>query len=596
MNYDIRIDGYGNKYYYVNNILHRENGPAIEHTNGSQSWYVNGKAHREEGPAIECATGDKFWYKNGKLHREDGPAIEYSSGNKRWYLNGVNYKEKAFKEKISSKGKTTNKNKVIKTIGSNRTIYYKLNNKLHREDGPAIEYADGGKEWWINGKLHREDGPAIEDVNGTKLWYKNNKLHREEGPAIEYPSGDKIWCKNGKYHRKDGPAFVYNNGEKKWYLNNVEYTEKVFKEKVNNKSQMISKNKVIKTVKSNGTVTYYLNNKRHREDGPAVEWANGDKEWYKNNKRHREGGPALEFSNGDKYWYKNDKLHREDGPAIEYNSGEKRWYLNDLEYIEGDFNKKMNNNKESASNDKIIETVDSNGTITYEFNGTKQWYRDGKLHREDGPAIEYADGGKAWCKNGEYHREDGPAIESVNGHKAWYLNDKLYSEEEFNEKIKNKQNNSDILKKDNLIINKIIKRSLVQETVNLAQKSVLELLRLLGVKRNSKIFKFFSSDLSNVIVKTALGLFLMYCPLTQELKYQAIADELLIQSGVSSLKEVIKKILTLLTPQAYKFGTLISNLEAASVKRIADRPTSIIDLDEELEEENIFELENVKSV
>ena len=32
--------------------------------------------------------GSKYWYLNGKLHREDGPAIEYASGTKFWYLNG----------------------------------------------------------------------------------------------------------------------------------------------------------------------------------------------------------------------------------------------------------------------------------------------------------------------------------------------------------------------------------------------------------------------------------------------------------------------------------------------------------------------------
>ena len=34
------------------------------------------------------AGGDKEWYLNGKLHREDGPAVEYSYGTKYWYLNG----------------------------------------------------------------------------------------------------------------------------------------------------------------------------------------------------------------------------------------------------------------------------------------------------------------------------------------------------------------------------------------------------------------------------------------------------------------------------------------------------------------------------
>ena len=60
---------------------------------------------------------------------------------------------------------------------------------LHREDGPAIEYADGDKEWWINGKLHREDGPAIEDADGYKAWWINGKqLTEEEFDARRNPT------------------------------------------------------------------------------------------------------------------------------------------------------------------------------------------------------------------------------------------------------------------------------------------------------------------------------------------------------------------------------------------------------------------------
>ena len=49
------------------------------------------------------------------------------------------------------------------------------NRKLHRDDGPAIEWADGSKEWYKNGYLHRDDGPAYEGVDGSKFWYKNGK-------------------------------------------------------------------------------------------------------------------------------------------------------------------------------------------------------------------------------------------------------------------------------------------------------------------------------------------------------------------------------------------------------------------------------------
>jgi len=46
--------------------------------------------------------------------------------------------------------------------------------------------------------LHREDGPAIEWHNGDRYWYINGKLHREDGPACEYADGDKYWLINGE--------------------------------------------------------------------------------------------------------------------------------------------------------------------------------------------------------------------------------------------------------------------------------------------------------------------------------------------------------------------------------------------------------------
>jgi hypothetical protein len=68
------------------------------------------------------------------------------------------------------------------------------------------------------------------------------------------------------------------------------------------------------TIDESGTTRWYnANNKLHREDGPAVEWANGDKFWYINDKRHRENGPAVEWSDGSKYWFLNDKQISEEG-------------------------------------------------------------------------------------------------------------------------------------------------------------------------------------------------------------------------------------------------------------------------------------------
>ena len=69
-------------------------------------------------------------------------------------------------------------------------IYYKLDDKCHRSDGPAMIYNDGSEFWFVNGKLHRLDGSAVIRKNNYNGWYKNGKLHRLDGPAIEYYKDD----------------------------------------------------------------------------------------------------------------------------------------------------------------------------------------------------------------------------------------------------------------------------------------------------------------------------------------------------------------------------------------------------------------------
>ena len=55
--------------------------------------------------------------------------------------------------------------------------------------------------------------------------------------------------------------------------------------------------------------------------------------------------------------------------------------------------------------------------------GTKYWFLNDQLHREDGPAVEHLDGTKKWFLNGKRHREDGPAVEWPGGAKWWWFND-----------------------------------------------------------------------------------------------------------------------------------------------------------------------------
>ena|ERR1700692_4675394 len=74
-------------------------------------------------------------------------------------------------------------------------------------------------------------------------------------------------------------------------------------------------------------------------------------------------------------------------------------------------------------------------TVKVHDNGNQYWLLKGKLHREDGPAIEYASGTKFWLLKGKLHREDGPAVEHANGDKYYYLDGVKYTEEQFNAKM-----------------------------------------------------------------------------------------------------------------------------------------------------------------
>jgi hypothetical protein len=86
------------------------------YANGNKCWYLNDKLHREDGPAVEHADGDKSWYLNGKLHREDGPAIEYRNGYKSWYLEGIQYTKSGHKAEMARRNNTCT-GKVVTSEG-----------------------------------------------------------------------------------------------------------------------------------------------------------------------------------------------------------------------------------------------------------------------------------------------------------------------------------------------------------------------------------------------------------------------------------------------------------------------------------------------
>lgn len=119
---------------------------------------------------------------------------------------------------------------------------------------------------------------------------------------------------------------------------------------------------------------------------------------------HRIDGPAVEHPNGKKVWKRHGETHRLDGPAIEHADGSVEYWVYDTRIPESIFNQKY----------KITKTV-TFGT------GEENWrLANGKLHREDQPAVIYASGTTKWYYEGNLHRTNGPAVERINGQQEWW--------------------------------------------------------------------------------------------------------------------------------------------------------------------------------
>lgn len=156
---------------------------------------------------------------------------------------------------------------------------------FHRANGPAIECSNGVKYWYWDGEevTEREHAGIVEDM----LENQTNKIAQEEFavsnniPCIDIASADTHSSKDGKYITAAGEYLQVNNGNK-YYLKDKDY-------------------KIL-----------------HREnDLPAIESAYGGKRWYVNGKRHRENGHAIEYSDGSKEWWLNGKNYSENEWNVE---------------------------------------------------------------------------------------------------------------------------------------------------------------------------------------------------------------------------------------------------------------------------------------
>ena len=114
--------------------------------------------------------------------------------------------------------------------------WYDSDNKLHRENGPAlISYQDDTiilEEFYIHGVNFNKNGPArIEYFDKNDVEIETASLSKYNIKPPESRQFGKIkgmlWCnESGKHHREDGPAYYVPSGNNGLYYLNGERTTK----------------------------------------------------------------------------------------------------------------------------------------------------------------------------------------------------------------------------------------------------------------------------------------------------------------------------------------------------------------------------------
>jgi hypothetical protein len=82
--------------------------------------------------------------------------------------------------------------RLTTSVDSEGNRFWHLDGKLHREDGPAVEWADGMKEWWVNGLRHRTDGPAVTYPDGSE--------HEQWRESVWWVNGVRVLAHSGGTH------------------------------------------------------------------------------------------------------------------------------------------------------------------------------------------------------------------------------------------------------------------------------------------------------------------------------------------------------------------------------------------------------------
>ncbi len=241
---------------------------------------------------------------------------------------------------------------------------------------------------------------------------------------------------------------------------------------------------------------------------------------------------------------------------------------------------------------------------------SKRWYKDGNLHREDGPAIEWFNGNKSWYKNGKLHRLNGPAVDNWSGNKAWYRDGLLHREdgpafEGFDGKkewwVNGKRVNSpnDLIKEINSGIgsfknemNKAVYRSVSCQLTNLIKSNIISFMKENGTDKNKLdiVAELLNTTGGTAMVSAMLGIGLPYVPkIGEDPRVAVLAEEFRVAGYSVAMNAVFSALMQYIAPEIIK---AMKTLPPVETKRIVidDLPRTVDDnelIEDEIDEETL---------
>lgn len=88
----------------------------------------------------------------------------------------------------------------------------------------------------------------------------------------------------------------------------------------------------------------------------------------------------------------------------------------------------------------FFKNFSTNSTATLD-SSTIIFRKNGQIHNENLPAVEWEDGTKFWFLNGKRHNENGPAVVHPDGRGDYFLDGEFLTKEEWEQKVSNKTTN-----------------------------------------------------------------------------------------------------------------------------------------------------------